>query len=135
MRKRKDPSSEKTDIEPDLLQPVALIPYSKGTSDKVGRLLRRHNIRTIFTPPKNALRPVKDLIRIENPGVYKVPCGGCEALYIGETGQDQTEGTRACLQTVATSQVCPGRTPTPGGSQDRLQRSEDATCRGLMVDQ
>jgi Reverse transcriptase (RNA-dependent DNA polymerase) len=88
LKRKKDTPTQVADKETDLLQPVALIPYSKGTSDKVGRILRRHNIKTIFTPPRKigqALRPVKDQIKMENPGVYKVPCGGCEALYIGET--------------------------------------------------
>jgi hypothetical protein len=45
-----------------------------------------------------------------------------------------TKGTRGCLQTLATWQVCPGRTPTPDGSQGRLRQNEDASCRGPMVE-
>ena len=82
LQQKENPSTR----EPDLPQPVALIPYNKGISDKVGI----HDIRTIFTPPKKigqTLRPVKDQIKMENPGVYAVPSGDCEAFYIGETNR------------------------------------------------
>jgi hypothetical protein len=86
--RNKKSTPEESASELDLDRPTALLPYAKGTTDKVGRILRRHNIRTIFAPPRKigqTLRPVKDRIRNENPGVYKVPCEDCEALYIGET--------------------------------------------------
>jgi hypothetical protein len=74
LRRRGYASTQETKREPNLLLPVALIPNSKGTPDKVGRIILCHNVKTIFNPPKKigqALKPVKDQLKMENP-VYAV---------------------------------------------------------------
>jgi hypothetical protein len=53
------------------------------------QLLSRHNIKSVAIPPKKVssfLRPVKDLVGLRTPGVYRVPCE-CGLVYIGQTGR------------------------------------------------
>ena len=64
------------------------LPYIKGTSDKVPKILKNRNIGITFTP-SNILRKIPDLVKDPiNKGsrksVYCIPCT-CEKVYIGET--------------------------------------------------
>ena len=73
-----------------LENPRISLPYIKGTTDKIAKILTKHNIMVAFTPPntiKNMLSSAKDLIDPKNlKGVYSVPCS-CGKIYIGETGR------------------------------------------------
>jgi len=63
------------------------LPYVKGTTDKIERILRKHELKTVFKPMnklQTLLRPVKDIIPLATPGVYEIPCS-CGAVYVGET--------------------------------------------------
>lgn len=66
----------------------AFLPFVKGVTDKIGRLLKKqYNIKTVYTPWKkigNVLRSPKDYIPLQHPGVYKVDCS-CGSSYIGQT--------------------------------------------------
>ena len=68
------------------------IPYIKGVSEKLSRILKGFNVASTFKPhvklrdllvhPKDSLTP------LEKSGVvYKVPCSNCDHSYIGETGR------------------------------------------------
>lgn len=64
-----------------------ILPFVKGTSEKLGRIFKKHSIKTVFKPPskiKDFLRPAKDKIPLSTPGVYEIPCS-CGDVYIGET--------------------------------------------------
>jgi hypothetical protein len=67
-----------------------MLPYIKGTTDKITRILKKGNIRVIFTPPntlKDMLDCAKDIIDPKHhKGVYTIPCS-CGKDYIGETGR------------------------------------------------
>lgn len=66
---------------------VAFMPYLEGVTDRIGKLLKRHDIKTIFKPPakiRQLLRTVKDTIPLQTPGVYAIPCS-CGSCYIGQT--------------------------------------------------
>ncbi|XP_018401736.1 PREDICTED: uncharacterized protein LOC108778909 [Cyphomyrmex costatus] len=69
---------------------LSFLPYIKGTTDRIGRILNKHNIRTIFKPPRKIdqiLRNPKDQRPpLSSAGVYKIPCS-CGKVYIGETGR------------------------------------------------
>jgi hypothetical protein len=69
----------------------AYLPYIRGVTDKIGRLLRRRlSIRTIFRPHtkiRQVLRSPKDRDPLGSPGVYEIPCG-CGKAYVGETGRN-----------------------------------------------
>ncbi|XP_055837264.1 uncharacterized protein LOC129905732 [Episyrphus balteatus] len=65
----------------------AFLPYRKGVSEGIGRILSNYGIKSIFKPPakiRQILRSPKDKIPLQNPGVYSVPCS-CGSEYIGET--------------------------------------------------
>ena len=73
---------------------LSTLPYVKGTTDRIGRILNKYNDRTIFNyptifnPPKNIrqiLRNPKDQRpQFSSAGVYKISCS-CGQVYIGET--------------------------------------------------
>ena len=69
------------------------VPYVKGVSEAIGRVLAPLNIRTV-SRTKNVkwtlMKGTKDPIdRNQNPGViYVLGCSECAAVYIGETGQN-----------------------------------------------
>lgn len=68
----------------------AFLPYVKGTTDKIGRILGKHDIKTIFTTNKKisgVLNNPKDKIHLEDQGVYEVPCKNCTKTYIGQTNR------------------------------------------------
>jgi len=70
--------------------PKVSLPYIKGTTSKITKILNKQNINVAFTP-SNTIRQlfnsVKDPI---NPnlqkGVYVIPCS-CGKEYIGEIGR------------------------------------------------
>ena len=85
----------------------ASIPYIKGVSERVRRVLSRENVRTTFKPvktlgsifkkPKD--RPAKNQVK---GIVYKVKCKTCDFAYVGESkrswnsrGAEHKPGTRS----------------------------------------
>lgn len=71
----------------------AFLPYVKGVTDKIAKILQKFSVKTIFTPLKKIshyLRSPKDSFPLEKPGVYKIDCS-CGSSYIG-----QTKRTIAC---------------------------------------
>lgn len=72
---------------------TAIIPYASGITDKIGRMLKKHNIETIYTPDnklQGQFRTIKDKIPMENCGVYQIPCE-CGLVYIGQTKKALSE--------------------------------------------
>ena len=62
---------------------TATIPYIRGTSEAIARILRPYNIRVANVNGKD--KPE------DRPGeVYKIHCSDCQATYIGETGRKFT---------------------------------------------
>lgn len=66
------------------------LPYIKGTTDKIAKILNKHNINAAFTPP-NTIRQLFDSVKDSiNPnhrkGVYSIPFS-CSKEYIGEIGR------------------------------------------------
>jgi hypothetical protein len=58
-------------------------------SNKISRLLARHNIKTVHIPKKkniHMLRMVKDDLGLKVPGVYWIPCE-CRKVYMGQMGR------------------------------------------------
>ena len=68
----------------------AFLPYVRGTTDKISKILRQHNIKTIFdtdTKIERYLSSIKDKIHLDGKGIYEIPCKDCTGVYIGETGR------------------------------------------------
>ncbi|XP_064635226.1 uncharacterized protein LOC135492606 [Lineus longissimus] len=69
--------------------PVVL-PYIKGFSEELRRILKGYNIQAYFKPTNTLrqllVRPKDKLDKHQVTGpVYHIPCGDCPASYVGET--------------------------------------------------
>jgi hypothetical protein len=64
------------------------IPYVKGTTEAIARLLNKNNIGVAYKPTRkigNWAKSVKDKTNpLEGPGVYRVTCE-CGEVYVGQT--------------------------------------------------
>ena len=72
---------------------TAIIPYIKGTSETIARILQPYNIRVAHKPIttlRQLLTNVKDKDEpSERQGaVYKIKCYDCKGTYIGDTGRN-----------------------------------------------
>jgi len=69
--------------------PGVHLPFVQGTTDRIARILKKHNVPTSFRPLntiRKSLRSVKDPIDPKDmKWVYIIPCS-CGTPYIGETG-------------------------------------------------
>ena len=75
---------------------MAVLPYVERVSQTLRRCLEQHGIRTVFksdTTLRNHLVRPKDPVPpgIRDGVVYRIPCGECDAVYIGETGRPVQE--------------------------------------------
>lgn len=65
------------------------LPYVGNISNKVGGYLRRKlKWKVTFTPGvkvQNLLNGLKDKEEKDPAGIYKIPCGSCDKVYLGET--------------------------------------------------
>ena len=71
---------------------LVVIPYVQGLSEKAQRIFKKHNIATAMKPMttlRNILVHPKDKREKDKitDCVYEIPCQGCEATYVGETGR------------------------------------------------
>ena len=85
----------------------AFLPYRKGVSEGIGRILSKHGIKSIFKPPakiRQILRSPKDKILLQNPGVYSVPCS-CGSFYIGETKRSIKTRLNEHIKAIQNNQV------------------------------
>ena len=86
------PRNTVDDIEEDKIEDKkkAHLPYVKGVTDRIGRILGKQNISTIFKPHKkigSLFTKEKEMVQNERQGVYEVPCGSCNKTYIGQTNR------------------------------------------------
>ena len=80
----------KNNIKRTIDIPKISLPYIKGTTDKISKILNKHNIKIAFTPPntiRNMVDSAKDPInpRLQKE-IYIIP-RSCGKEYIGETGR------------------------------------------------
>ncbi len=85
-------SATPTTGETEPKKTIATIPYIKGTSERIARILRPFNISVAHKPTvtlRNILMKVKDPtdIKTRTGAIYKVTCAECPATYVGETGR------------------------------------------------
>ena len=72
---------------------TATIPYIKGTSEIISRILRPYNIRVAHKPITTLRHILTNAKDIEQPydrqgAVYKINCADFQATYIGKTGRN-----------------------------------------------
>ena len=71
---------------------MVVLPYAKGFSEKIARVLRGFNIKVAHKPIRtisNILKKPKDKIEREASRgiVYKIKCKDCDCVYIGQTSR------------------------------------------------
>ena len=71
---------------------MVVLPYVKGVTERVSRIMRNHNISTAMKPHntlRNQLVHPKDKREPKNitNAIYEIPCLNCNSTYIGETGR------------------------------------------------
>ena len=72
---------------------TATIPYIRGTSETIARILQPYNIRVAHKPITTLQRLLTNVKGKDKPedrqgAVYKIKCCDCQASYIGETGRN-----------------------------------------------
>ena len=72
---------------------TATIPYIKGTSETIARILQPYNIRVAHKPITTLRQLLTNVKDKDEPNdrqgaVYKIKCCGCQTSYIGETGRN-----------------------------------------------
>ena len=66
----------------------AVIPYVKGSSEPIKRILGKCNVKTALKPYRTLgqifLKPKDKLEKEQTKGeIYSIPCRDCEQVYIG----------------------------------------------------
>ena len=94
-----------TSVEKDtpVVNGKAFLPYVKNVTDRIGKILKKHNVKPIYKPTKTiqqSLRSAKDpRDPLSTPGVYRIPCT-CGSVYVGTTKRSVktriTEHKRNC---------------------------------------
>ena len=69
------------------------MPYIKGTSETIARILQPYNIRVAHKPITTLRQLLTNVKDKDEPNdrqgaVYKIKCCDCQASYIGETGRN-----------------------------------------------
>ena len=87
----KQSREERTADQEELLGTVC-IPYVKGMSEAIGRILKKVQIRVVHKPKNwkwKLMAGVKDPVDEVNQAgvVYALECNDCERRYLGETGR------------------------------------------------
>ena len=72
---------------------TATIPYIKGTSETIARILQPYDIRVAHKPITTLRQLLTNVKDKDEPSdrrgaVYKIKCCDCQATYIGETGRN-----------------------------------------------
>ena len=72
---------------------TATIPYIRGTSETIARILQPYNICVEHKPITTLRRLLTDVKEEDKPedrqgAVYKIKCRDCHASYLGETGRN-----------------------------------------------
>jgi hypothetical protein len=91
IKKEIDKKERRTRTQNDQTSNIkAFLPYIRGVTDKIAKVLKRKEIMTSFKPLitiRQRMKSVKDPIdHRQGKGIYKVSCS-CGKCYIGETGR------------------------------------------------
>ena len=81
-----------TDPDPDIINNYAVLPYIKGLTEPLTRILKRYDIQVTNKPlqtleqefPSPKDRPSTEK---QTNVIYKIDCMDCSWCYIGETGR------------------------------------------------
>ncbi|XP_063625255.1 uncharacterized protein LOC134796991 [Cydia splendana] len=106
-------TTRKKERHPEVSRQPAFLPYVKGITDKVGSVLKKFSIKTVYTPLSKVaslLRSPKDVIPYQNPGVYKIECS-CGSAYIGQTKRSVQERVKEHIAAVKNRHIHTAKSP------------------------
>ena len=88
--KSKRPSQQKPATVPDDKKGFCILPYVKGTTEPIKRILSNYNIKVALKPHHtigNLFPKPKDPVPKDQTrgATYSIPCQVCDKSYIGET--------------------------------------------------
>ena len=74
---------------------IVSLPYIRGTSETIARILKPFNIRIAHKPTRTLRHLLTNVKDKDDPKdrqgtVYRIRCNGCNGTYIGETGRALT---------------------------------------------
>lgn len=83
-------STENIVLTKNEFKAIVPLPYIRGISERIGKILSKPDIRTVYLP-KNKIRDLLPNAKncrtmFQHSGVYKIPVE-CRAVYIGETSR------------------------------------------------
>ena len=88
IRKSMQPTTNYKTNEKNQPRAKAFLPYIPSVTDRIGRLLQKENIKTIYKPTRKVqecLRSAKDKRDpLSTSGIYRIPCT-CGSVYVGTT--------------------------------------------------
>lgn len=103
---KQSPQRKRTPV-PKVERRVAFLPYLRGVTDKIGRLLNKYSIKAVFAPSRKIsqyLRSPKDTFPLDHPGVYKIDCS-CGSSYIGQTKRHISTRVKEHIKAVKNNDV------------------------------
>ena len=82
----------KASTESESSKGLVILPYIKGTTEQLKRVLCKHKFKVamkpMFTLRSQLMRPKDAFGELKQSGVvYSIPCEDCDVEYIGETGR------------------------------------------------
>ena len=86
------------------------IPYIKGTSETIARILQPYDIRVAHKPITTLRRILTNVKDKDQPcdrqgAVYRIKCADCQATYIGETGRKGAPATKTHISRYSPTNV------------------------------
>ena len=86
---------------------MVILPYAKGFSERIAKVLRGFNIKVAHKPIRtisNILKKPKDKIEKEATRgiVYKIKCKDCDCVYIGQTSRALKTRVKEHAKAIAT---------------------------------
>ena len=86
----------------------ASLPYIKGVTEPLTRILKKHEITVVNKPLKMlqqgfSIPKSQPPLTLQPDIVYKIPCGNCSWSYIGETGRSFATRTKEHIRNVKTA--------------------------------
>ena len=93
----------------------ACLPYIRGLSEPLTRLLRKNDIRVVSKPAKTLQQEFpspkfRQPLDLQCNVVYKIPCTDCSWSYVGETGRcfkTRRKEHREILKTIQEARTLP----------------------------
>ena len=90
---KKSKKSKKKEKEDEKSRGQVVLPYIKGVSEAVERVMKKHGVGAAMRPHDtlrhNLVHPKDKCVVPDEVGqlVYQIPCKNCESSYVGETGR------------------------------------------------